>query len=348
MNTPTSNSLEPILKVKALSKSFPILKGILRREVGRIHAVTDVSFDVLPQETIGIVGESGCGKSTLAKTIIRLYDPSAGAVEIMGRDLSQLRARELRGIRKNIQMIFQDPLDSLNPRMTILDILSEPYKIHGIKLSYSELKTRIKALLAKVGLPDISLSRYPHEFSGGQCQRIGIARALTLNPKLIVCDEPVSALDVSVQSQVINLLLSLQQELKLSYIFISHDLTVVRHISDKVIVMYLGEMVEFTDSLSLYTEPLHPYTKALLATIPSISQRTTAPQVITGEIPSPMNPPSGCKFHTRCDFAQAYCKTNKPELRQISPTQTEPKTATTPHYVACHFAEDIIKNSTTT
>lgn len=336
----SSSSPSTILKVEDLSKSFPVLKGIFRREVARIHAVSNVSFAVNAQETLGIVGESGCGKSTLAKTIIRLYNPSAGRVELLGQDLAQVRSRQLREMRKNIQMIFQDPLDSLNPRMTLLDILSEPYKIHGIKLSYTELTSRIKALLAKVGLPDISLTRYPHEFSGGQCQRIGIARALALNPKLIICDEPVSALDVSVQSQVLNLLLTLQQELGLSYVFISHDLTVVRHISDKIIVMYLGEMIEYTDALSLYAEPLHPYTKALLAAIPSTATDGLPPQVIEGEVPSPMNPPSGCKFHPRCTFAQDRCKSQQPPLRAVS-------TSATPHYVACHFAEDILKHPST-
>lgn len=334
----SSTSSSTILKVEGLSKSFPVLKGILRREVARIHAVNNVNFTVNAQETLGIVGESGCGKSTLAKTIIRLYNPSAGRVELLGQDLAQVRSRQLREMRKNIQMIFQDPLDSLNPRMTLHDILSEPYKIHGIKLPYGELTSRIKALLAKVGLPDISLTRYPHEFSGGQCQRIGIARALALNPKLIVCDEPVSALDVSVQSQVLNLLLTLQQELGLSYVFISHDLTVVRHISDKVIVMYLGEMIEYTDALSLYAEPLHPYTKALLAAIPSTTTARRSPQIIKGEVPSPMHPPAGCKFHPRCTFAQDRCKSEPPPLRTVATS-----TSASPHFVACHFAEDILK-----
>lgn len=345
MNTNADQDSQPILKVKGLTKSFPVFKGLFRKEVARIYAVNNVSFDVSPQETIGIVGESGCGKSTLAKTIIRLYSPSSGKVELLGKDLAQVRSKQLREMRKDIQMIFQDPLDSLNPRMTILDILSEPYKIHNIKFTYAELKDRVKELLAQVGLPDISLTRYPHEFSGGQCQRIGIARALTLRPKLIVCDEPVSALDASVQSQVINLLLTLQKQLRLSYIFISHDLTVVRHISDKVVVMYLGEMVEYTDSLSLYTEPLHPYTKALLAAIPSVEHRKNPTQIIGGEVPSPMNPPSGCKFHTRCPYAEPLCREKKPDLRAINLPSSSNKSAQVPHYVACHFAEPIHESS---
>ncbi|MCY4380342.1 MAG: ATP-binding cassette domain-containing protein, partial [Proteobacteria bacterium] len=269
----TNKEQKPVLKVEDVSKSFPIQKGILRREVARLHAVRNISFDVYPEETIGIVGESGCGKSTLAKTIVKLYNPTQGRIELLGNDIANTKGKKLRSLRKHIQMIFQDPLDSLNPRMTIFDILSEPYKIHGIKLSYDELKSNISNILKTVGVPVAALSRYSHEFSGGQCQRIGIARALTLNPKLLICDEPVSALDVSVQSQVINLFLKLQKEMGLSYVFISHDLTVVRHISDKVLVMYLGEMVEYTDAISLYTTPLHPYTKALLATIPSIEKR---------------------------------------------------------------------------
>lgn len=341
----TAKKPSPILRVENLHKYFPVLKGVFRREVGRNLAVNNVSFKVYPQETVGVVGESGCGKSTLAKTIMRLYEPSQGRVELLGKDLATVRPRELRDMRRDIQMIFQDPLNSLNPRMTIYDVLSEPYKIQGIKMSYQETAQTIKALLAQVGLPDVSLTRYPHEFSGGQCQRIGIARALALRPKLLVCDEPVSALDVSVQSQVVNLLLTLQQELGLAYIFISHDLTVVRHISDKVLVMYLGEVVEFTDSHSLYTHPIHPYTKALLAAIPSVERRELRRHIIKGEIPSTMAPPPGCKFHTRCPFAKDKCRHEKPKLRKIDISDVIKKIGkhdpSAPHLAACHFAEEL-------
>lgn len=331
----SSKSESPLLRVKGLHKSFPIHKGIFRREIGRIHAVRDVSFDVMPGETVGVVGESGCGKSTLVKTIMRLYDPSKGHVELLGENFSLMKGKKLRTLRKDMQMIFQDPLDSLNARMTIFDILSEPYKIHGIKMSYKETQEKIIQLLQKVGLPKTILERYPHEFSGGQCQRIGIARALTLKPKLLVCDEPVSALDVSVQSQVINLLLKLQQDLDISYIFISHDLTVVRHISDKVLVMYLGEMVEFTDSVSLYTRPMHPYTKVLLTSIPNLSKSKDHKKIILkGEVPSASNPPSGCKFHTRCPYAEDRCKKESPQWRAVNDNGRS-------HFVACHFAEKL-------
>ncbi|MCY4443485.1 MAG: ATP-binding cassette domain-containing protein [Proteobacteria bacterium] len=324
---------EVLLSVENLHKTFPVYKGIFRREVARVFAVGGVSFDIYPQETVGIVGESGCGKSTLGKTIMRLYDADKGSVKFRGQDLGALKGAALREMRRHIQMIFQDPLNSLNARFTVSDVIKEPFDIHGMRASRAEMKERIQELLNTVGLHHRSANRYPHEFSGGQCQRIGIARALALRPSLLICDEPVSALDVSIQSQVINLLLRLQDELKLSYIFIAHDLTVVRHVSDRVIVMYLGEVVEYSTSEALYDSPYHPYTKALISAIPTISAEKTQRHPLVGEIPSPMQPPSGCRFHTRCPFAEKRCSAEKPELRVID--------GDSQHVVACHFAEKL-------
>ena len=328
----------PLLKVNKLYKWFPVLKGWLRREVGRIQAVSGVSFELAEQQTLGVVGESGCGKSTLAKTLVRLYEPSEGEIVFDGQDLVPLKGRKLRAMRRSIQMVFQDPLNSLNSRMTVSDIIQEPFTIHGMRLSAKEEKERVVDLLEKVGLSGKAAYRYPHEFSGGQCQRIGIARALALKPRLLICDEPVSALDVSIQSQVMNLLLELQQEYKLAYIFIAHDLTVVRHVSDQILVMYLGEGVEYGPAQTLYESPLHPYSKALISAVPDISFKKKKKIALIGEVPSPIKPPSGCKFHTRCAFAKKRCLEEKPELRDLRQLSSSEE----PHLVACHFAEELL------
>lgn len=328
----------PLLQVKDLYKWFPVLKGWLRREVGRIHAVSGVTFDLCPKETLGVVGESGCGKSTLAKTLMRLHTADRGEMIFDGVDMLPLKGRELRKMRRSIQMVFQDPLNSLNSRMTVSDIIQEPFIIHGMRLSESEERKRIKDLLNVVGLSEKAAYRYPHEFSGGQCQRIGIARALALKPKLLICDEPVSALDVSIQSQVMNLLMELQDQFELAYIFIAHDLTVVRHVSDRILVMYLGEGVEYGPAEALYQKPLHPYSKALISAVPDISFEKKKRKSLVGEVASPINPPSGCRLHTRCPFAQEKCKTDKPELRDLSKLSDAPAS----HLVACHFAEELL------
>lgn len=328
----------PLLQVKDLYKWFPVLKGWLRREVARVHALSGVSFQLDAQETLGIVGESGCGKSTLAKTLVRLYNPDKGQIIFDGKDLTPLRGKKLRAMRRSIQMVFQDPLNSLNSRMTIADIIQEPFTIHGMRLPAAQEKERVAALLDKVGLSVAAAHRYPHEFSGGQCQRIGIARALALKPRLLICDEPVSALDVSIQSQVMNLLLELQREFKLAYIFIAHDLTVVRHVSDQILVMYLGEGVEYGPAESLYNTPLHPYSKALISAVPNISFEKKKKQPLKGEVASPINPPSGCRFHTRCSFAEKRCLQEKPQLRDLSALSS----ASSPHMVACHYAEKLL------
>ncbi|MCA1066206.1 dipeptide ABC transporter ATP-binding protein [Rossellomorea sp. AcN35-11] len=318
---------EPLLKVENLKKHFPITGGILGRPVSSVKAVDGVSFTVNKGETLGIVGESGCGKSTTGRMLMRLIDPSDGKVTFEDRELTSLSNSEMRKIRREMQMVFQDPFASLNPRHTVEKILEEPLKVHGMG-SAKERKERVHELLNIVGLSSYHAKRYPHQFSGGQRQRIGIARALMTKPKLIIADEPVSALDVSIQSQVLNLMQDLQKEFGLTYIFIAHDLGVVRHISDRVGVMYLGKMVELSNSETLYEKPLHPYTQALLSAVPVPDpdfKRETI--LLQGDIPSPSNPPSGCTFHTRCPYATEICKQKVPEFKEHQPG----------HYVACHL-----------
>ena len=316
-----------ILEVKGLKKYFPIKGGFLRRTVNNLKALDDVSFILEPGKTLGIVGESGCGKSTLGRTIVRLYEPSAGQIIFNGKDISASSRAELKPLRRDFQMIFQDPYSSLNPRMTVYNILREPLNTHSVGTP-AERDKKIKDLIDFVGLRTSQLNRYPHEFSGGQRQRISIARALTLNPKLIVADEPVSALDVSVQSQVLNLISDLQKEFGISFLFIAHDLAVVQHISDEVGVMYLGKMVEKASAEQLYSSPKHPYTKALLSAIPHPDPKKQKERIkLTGEVPSPINPPKGCPFHTRCPVATDLCKIEKPISKEVE----------VGHTVSCHL-----------
>ncbi|WP_412541592.1 dipeptide ABC transporter ATP-binding protein [Longispora sp. K20-0274] len=325
---------EPILQVDNLVKHFPIKQGILfQSQVGAVKAVDGVSFELNKGETLGIVGESGCGKSTLAKLIMQLEAPTAGSVTFKGEKIFGVKGDKLRRIRRNIQMVMQDPYTSLNPRMTVGDIIGEPYEIHPEVAPKGDRERRVKELLELVGLSPEHINRYPHQFSGGQRQRIGIARALALRPEVIVCDEPVSALDVSIQAQVINLLGKLQREMGLSYIFIAHDLSVVRHISDRVGVMYLGKMVEIGTEDEIYERPTHPYTQALLSAVPVAdpsARRNRDIIRLEGDVPSPANPPSGCRFRTRCWKAQEICATEEPLLISRAPD---------PHPSACHFAE---------
>ncbi|MEJ3735239.1 dipeptide ABC transporter ATP-binding protein [Bacillus sp. XZ-5] len=326
----TAAGQETILELKDVKKYFPIRSGFFQRKVGDIKAVDGVSFSLKRGETLGIVGESGCGKSTAGRTMIRLYKPTDGRILFKGQDISGLSEEKLRkSVRKNIQMVFQDPFASLNPRKTLRSIIKEPFQTHHM-YSMSERNERVEELLAKVGLHPSFANRYPHEFSGGQRQRIGIARALTLNPELIIADEPVSALDVSIQAQVINLMEELQDEFNLTYLFISHDLSVVRHISDRVGVMYLGKMMELTDKHELYGNPLHPYTQALLSSVPVTRKKDAVKReriILKGELPSPANPPKGCVFHTRCPMAKPICKEQIPAFEEAAPD----------HYVACHL-----------
>ena len=320
---------EPLLKVRNLVKHFPIHGGLLRREVARVHAVDGVSFDLQPGETLGVVGESGCGKSTMGRCLLRLIEPTAGEVWFEGRNVTALGAEELRALARDMQIIFQDPYASLNPRMTVGSIIGEALTIHKLAPTKEAYTARIVELLETVGLNADHMRRYPHEFSGGQRQRIGIARALAVSPKLIVCDEAVSALDVSIQAQVINLLEDLQAKFHLTYIFIAHDLSVVEHTSDRVAVMYLGRIVELATSRELYTNPLHPYTEALLSAVPIPDPSVRRKRIpLQGDVPSPINPPQGCHFHTRCPIAQhPRCSTERPELRQTSEG----------HWVSCHL-----------
>ncbi|QTL97023.1 dipeptide ABC transporter ATP-binding protein [Iocasia frigidifontis] len=305
-----------ILEVKNLKKYFPVKAGIFRKTVAHVKAVDDVSFDIYEGETLGLVGESGCGKSTTGSTILRLLEATSGEVSFKGEDILSLNRNKLRTIRKEMQMIFQDPYASLNPRMTVADIVGEPLKIHDLYNKKSDRDEKVKELLESVGLTAEQMNRYPHEFSGGQRQRIGVARALAVDPKLIIADEPVSALDVSVQAQVINILQDLQKEFGLTYLFIAHDLSVVKHISNRVAVMYLGKIVEITNKSELYDNPLHPYTQALLSAIPEPNpERKKERTILEGDVPSPVNPPSGCSFHPRCPAAMDICSKVEPEFK---------------------------------
>jgi len=316
-----------LVEVESLKKYFPIKKGVLQREVARVHAVDDVSFAVREGETLGLVGESGCGKSTLGRTIVRLLEPTDGRVFFQGRDISKLGTRSMRPLRRELQMVFQDPYASLNPRKRVGTIVGDPMKIHGIG-DKGDRRKGVQELLETVGLSPEHYNRFPHEFSGGQRQRISIARALALNPKLIVADEPVSALDVSIQAQVINLMMDLQREKRLSYLFIAHDLAVVEHISHRIAVMYLGKIVEYADKKTLFTNPLHPYTEALLSAVPVPNPKLKREKrLLQGDVPSPINPPPGCAFHTRCPYAFDRCKVDAPKLVELSPG----------HGVSCHL-----------
>jgi peptide/nickel transport system ATP-binding protein len=317
----------PLLEVKHLKKHFPIKGGVFSKTIGYVYAVDDINFTLEKGETLGLVGESGCGKSTTGRTILRLIEPTDGMISFEGQDITHLDKSAMRALRREMQIIFQDPYASLNPRMTVGSIIGEPLEIHKIAKG-SEKEERVASLLQKVGLRAEDMRKYPHEFSGGQRQRIGIARALALNPKLIVCDEPVSALDVSIQAQVINLLEDLQAEFGLSYLFIAHNLNVVEHISDRVAVMYLGQIVELASDEELYKNPQHPYTEALLSAVPIPDPTVKKKRIILeGDVPSPINPPKGCHFHTRCMYKDKICEEVEPEFKDIGGG----------HWVACHF-----------
>jgi oligopeptide/dipeptide ABC transporter ATP-binding protein len=321
----------PLLEIEDLRTYFPVRGGVFLSARGQCKAVDGVSLSIWPGETLGLVGESGCGKSTLGKTIVRLVKPTGGRIRFEGTDLATLSTRQLKPFRRQIQMIFQDPADSLNSRLTVGAMLEEPFIIHGIGDEASRLE-RVRELLAIVGLQPSALERFPFEFSGGQRQRIGIARSIALNPKLVVCDEPVSALDASIQSQVLNLLLDLQQRLGLSYLFIAHDLAVVKHVSDRIAIMYLGHLVETGDGDEVHRHPRHPYTRALISAIPQpVPRRASTRQVLSGEVPSPINPPPGCPFQTRCPHAQPVCREQRPALREVAGS------GRAVHAVACHF-----------
>jgi oligopeptide/dipeptide ABC transporter ATP-binding protein len=318
---------EPVLEVRDLKKHFPVRTGLLQRAGGTVFAVDGVSFSIGEGETLALVGESGCGKSTVGRTVLRLIEPTAGEIRVGGRDITNLSKAELRPYRRQMQIIFQDPFSSLDPRMSAGAIVAEPLHVHGIATG-DEVKKKVAALFDRVGLRKAQMDSYPHQFSGGQRQRIGIARALALQPKLIVGDEPVSALDVSIQAQVLNLMLDLQHEMGLAYLFISHNLAVVEHISHRIAVMYLGRIVEYTDKRTLFTRALHPYTEQLLLAVPVPDPRVKRQKrVLQGDVPSPVNPPSGCHFHTRCPYAVERCRSESPPLREVRPGQM----------VACHL-----------
>jgi peptide/nickel transport system ATP-binding protein len=327
----------PLMEVRDLKRLFPIRQGLLKRVVGQVRAVDGVSFEIWPGETLGLVGESGCGKTTTGRCLIRLVEPTSGQILFKnGSDnqvlqVERLDKTQLKAFRRQVQIVFQDPYSSLDPRMSVFDVVSEPLRIHNVYRG-SELEERVAYLLKAVGLQPHHLHRYPHAFSGGQRQRIGVARALALEPKMIICDEPVSALDVSIQAQVLNLLIELQQNLGLTYLFISHDLSVVQHISNRVAVMYVGKIAELAKTEALFQQPLHPYTEALLSAVPKPDPKARQKRILlAGEVANPANPPSGCYFHPRCLYAKDRCRIEPPPLREINPG----------HWVACHFAEEL-------
>ncbi len=323
-----------LLKVEDLKMHFPIFRGLIRRQVGAVHAVDGVSFNVRRGETLGLVGESGCGKSTTGRSILQLYKPTSGKIMFDDVNLVALKSEDMRLMRRKMQMIFQDPYASLNPRMTVGEIVGEPLLVHNIA-SGREVDERVAHLLETVKLNPSFSSRYPHEFSGGQRQRIGIARSLALHPSFIVCDEPISALDVSIQAQVVNLLEELQEQFNLTYLFIAHDLSMVRHISNRIAVMYLGVIMELADRDALYESPLHPYSQALLSAVPipdPFAESKHKRTILQGDVPSPVNPPSGCRFRTRCPIAESMCAEKRPEFRELKPG----------HFVACHFADQFV------
>ncbi len=322
---------DSLLEVRGLTKHYPIYGGILMKQVAKVYAASQVTFSLKKGETLGLVGESGCGKSTVGRTLLKLYRPTGGQIFFEGKEITDLSEKEMRPLRQDMQIIFQDPFESLNSRHTVGKILEEPFLVHKVGTP-QEREKRIVELLDRVGLPERARHKYPHEFSGGQRQRIGIARAIALRPKLIICDEPVSALDVSIQSQIVNLLLELQKEMNMSYLFIAHDLSVVKHVSDRVAVMYLGKIVELTTAERIYEKAMHPYTKSLLSAIPVPDPTKRAEiQALKGEVPSPRNPPSGCHFHTRCPFAKDVCRTKVPEFKEEA----------TEHFSACHFSQEL-------
>ena len=326
----------PLVEAQDLTVHFPIHGGLFFRKVGNVYAVNGVSFTINPGETLGLVGESGCGKTTVGRALLRLYEPTAGKVLFEGKDLAHVGRNDLQTMRKQMQMVFQDPFESLNSRHTVGTILKQPFIVHGVG-TVEDREKRVGELLERVGLPAAYANRFPHEFSGGQRQRIVIARAIALNPKLVVCDEPVSALDVSIQSQILNLLMELQSTLNLTFLFIAHNLAVVRHVSDRIAVMYLGRIVEFTTADRIYSTPMHPYTRALISAIPSVKPTARHERIVLkGDVPSPISPPSGCPFHVRCPHAKPLCSSELPPLRRVSSSQDGGD-----HFVACHFAGEI-------
>jgi oligopeptide transport system ATP-binding protein len=328
--TSTQTAESPLVQVRDLVKHFPVTRGlIIERQIGSVKAVDGISFDIMQGETLGLVGESGCGKTTAGRTILGLYQPTSGSAKIDGIEVNGIKGEDLRALRRKAQMIFQDPYASLNPRWTVASIIEEPLRVHKLLATEAERTERVKELMLLVGLSPRLFNRFPHEFSGGQRQRIGVARALACNPKFIVCDEPISALDVSIQAQVVNLMEELQDKFGLTYLFIAHDLSMVRHICDRVAVMYLGVIVELADRDELYEHPLHPYTTALLSAVPipdPKKDRARQRIILSGDVPSPINPPSGCRFHPRCPLAIERCSQERPEWREAAPD----------HWVACH------------